>query len=198
MARALTRFRRGRADLLALAAYIAASVALTYPLVLHLSTDVAGRYVDTRIFQWNNWWVKYALLNGLDPNYTRYLYYPSGASLVSHNVNWVSSTLALPLDLAFGPLVAYNLTFLATFFLSGLGAYLLIYRLTAHRGAAFIGGLVFAFAPYHVSGSFDGQMNLANVQWIIGAGRMRSGPASWPRWPAWTAGFSRSLSGCGA
>jgi hypothetical protein len=166
MAGALTRLRRGRADLLVLAAYVAASVALTYPLVLHLSTDVAGRYVDTRIFQWNNWWVKYALQNGLDLNYTRYLYYPSGASLVSHNVNWVSSFLALPLDLAFGPLAAYNLTFLATFFLSGFGAYLLIYRLSGHRGAAFIGGLVFGFAPYHVSGNFDGQMNLANTQWI--------------------------------
>jgi hypothetical protein len=166
MAGALTWLRRGRADLLVLAAYIAASVVLTYPLALHMSTDAAGRYVDTRIFQWNNWWVKYALQNGLDLNYTRYLYYPTGASLVSHNVNWVSSFLALPLDLAFGPLVAYNLTFLATFFLSGFGAYLLIYRLTAHRGAALIGGLVFAFAPYHVSGNFDGQMNLANIQWI--------------------------------
>jgi hypothetical protein len=155
-----------RRELLVLAAYIALSLAFCHPLVLHLSTDVAGRYVDTRVFQWNNWWVKHALLDRLDLDYTRYLYYPSGASLVTHNMNWVSSLLTVPLDLAFGPLVAYNLSFLLTFFLTGYTTYLLVRRLAGHRGAAFLAGLVFAFAPYHVSGNFDGQMNLANVQWI--------------------------------
>ncbi len=157
---------QARRELLVLAAYVVLSVAFCHPLALHLSTDVGGRYVDTRVFQWNNWWVKYALLNGLDLDYTRYLYYPSGASLVSHNMNWVSSFLAVPLDLAFGPIVAYNLTFLLTFFLAGYATYLLVRRITDHRGAAFVAGLVFAFAPYHASGNLDGQMNLANVQWI--------------------------------
>lgn len=160
------RLPQARRELLVLAAYVALSVAFSYPLLLHLSTDVAGRYVDTRVFQWNNWWVKHALLNGLDLDYTRLLYFPSGASLVSHNVNWVSSFLAVPLDLAFGPIVAYNLTFLLTLFLAGYGTYLLVLHITGHRGAAFVAGLVFAFAPYHVSGNWDGQMNLANVQWI--------------------------------
>ena len=160
------RLPQASRELLVLAAYVALSVAFCHPLALHMSTDVAGRGVDTRVFQWNNWWVKHALLNGLDLDYTRHLYYPSGASLVSHNMNWVSSFLAVPLDLAFGPIVAYNLAFLLTFALAGYAMYLLVRHLTGHAGAAFVAGLVFAFAPYHASGNFDGQMNLANVQWI--------------------------------
>ena len=161
------RLSRGQAlDLLVLAAYIVLSLGFCVPLPLRLGTDVAGRYVDTRIFQWNNWWVKYALLNGLDLDDSAYIYAPSGASLVSHNVNWISSFLSVPLDLIFGPTIAYNLTFLFTFFLSGYGMYLLVRDLTDHRGAAFVAGLVFSFAPYHVSGNWDGQMNLANIQWI--------------------------------
>ena len=44
--------------------------------------------------------------------------------------------------------------------------YLLALHLTGRRDAAFLAGLVFAFFPYHVSGNWDGQMNLANMQWL--------------------------------
>jgi hypothetical protein len=152
--------------LLVLAAYILLSLALCFPLPSRLTTHVVGRYVDTRVFQWNNWWVKQAFLKGLDLDHTDFIYYPSGVSLVSHNLNWISSALSIPLDLLLGPTVAYNLLFLLTFFLSAFGAYLLVYDRTRHRAAAFAAGLVFAFAPYHVSGNLDGQMNLANVQWL--------------------------------
>jgi hypothetical protein len=154
------------ADLLAVAAYIVLSLALCWPLPLHLGSDVAGRYVDARVFQWNNWWVKKALLEGRDLDYTDYMYAPSGVSLVSHNFNWASSFLSVPLDLAFGPLVAYNLLYLLTFWLSGFAMYGLALHLTGRRDAAFLAGLVFAFFPYHLSGNWDGQMNLANVQWL--------------------------------
>ena len=73
---------------------------------------------------------------------------------------------AIPLDALFGPIVAYNLTFLISFFLSAYAMYVLVRYLTGHRGAAFVAGLVFAFSPYHVSGNWDGQMNLANTQWL--------------------------------
>ena len=101
-----TRRREVAIELLVLAAYVSLSLAFCYPLPGRMQTDVAGRGVDTRIFQWNNWWVKRALLDGRDLDYTTNLYYPSGVSLVTHNVNWVSSFLAIPLDLLFGPLIA--------------------------------------------------------------------------------------------
>ncbi len=149
-----------------LLAYILISLGMTYPLVAHLNTGVPGRQADARIFQWNNWWVRKALLNGLNPNYTDDIYYPSGVSLVGHNINWVSSTLAVPLSLAFGPTVAYNLTFLLTLWMSAFSMYLLVRYLVQRRDAAFVAGLVFGLFPYHLSGNWDGQMNLANTQWL--------------------------------
>ena len=149
-----------------LATYILLSLALSWPLPARLGRDVAGRYVDARVFQWNNWWVKTAIREGLDLDATRHIYAPSGVSLVSHNFNWVSSFLSLPLDWLFGPLVAYNLLFLLTIWLSGFAMYLLALHLTERRDAAFLAGLVFAFFPYHLSGNWDGQMNLANAQWL--------------------------------
>ena len=133
---------------------------------MRFDTDVPGRQVDARVFQWNNWWVKRAVLSGQNPMYTDMIYYPVGASLSSHNTNWIGSVITIPIDLLFGPVIAYNITFLMTFFLAAFSMYLMVKQLTQRRDAAFIAGLVFAFFPYHVSGNWDGQMNLANIQWL--------------------------------
>ncbi len=153
-------------DALILLAYIALSLAMSYPLPFHMSDRLAGRHSDARVFQWNNWWVRYALSHRLSPIRTDYIYYPSGVSLLSHNVNWVSSFISVPLDLLFGPAAAYNLTFLLTLFLSGFAMYLMARHIIGRRDAAFVAGVLFAFFPYHLSGNWDGQMNLANVQWL--------------------------------
>jgi hypothetical protein len=153
-------------DLLALLVYVLLSLAMSYPLLLHMSDSVAGRHMDTRVFQWNDWWVRKALLEGRDLYHSDYIYYPSGVSLTGHNFNWVSSFLSVPLSLVLGPGMAYNLTFLFTLFMSGFSAYSLTRYLVRRRDAAFVAGLVFAFSPYHISGNWAGQMNLANVQWL--------------------------------
>jgi hypothetical protein len=151
---------------LVLLAYVLFSLAMSYPMPLQMGTRVAGRHMDTRVFQWNNWWLKEALANGLDLYFSEHIYYPSGASLVGHNFNWVSSFLSVPLDYFFGAAVAYNLLFLLTIFLSAFGAYVLVLYLTGRRDAAFVAGLAFGFAPYHISGNWAGQLNLANTQWL--------------------------------
>ena len=46
------------------------------------------------------------------------------------------------------PILCYNLLFLSTFILSGLGAFLLGRELTGSRAAGFVAGLAYAFAPY--------------------------------------------------
>jgi hypothetical protein len=62
------------------------------------------------------------------------------------------STIAAPIYWVTGdPLVAYNLTLLLTFPLSGATMYLLVYRLTRSAPGAFIAGLAFAFAPFRIS-----------------------------------------------
>lgn len=60
--------------------------------------------------------------------------------------------LTTPLQwLGASPLVAYNVMFVATPVLNGLSVYWLGLTLTARRDAAAIGGLAYAFAPYHAT-----------------------------------------------
>src|SRR5262249_18638857 len=58
----------------------------------------------------------------------------------------------LPIYWATGnPILSYNLIFLSTFVLSGLGAFLLVRDLTDNPRAAFVAGAAYAFAPYRVA-----------------------------------------------
>ena len=59
---------------------------------------------------------------------------------ISGPVQWLSGN----------PILAYNVTFLLSFPLSGLSAYLLGRELTGRHDAAWVAGLIYGFAPYRV------------------------------------------------
>ena len=63
-------------------------------------------------------------------------------------LTWMTSPLQW---LGASPVVAYNAAYVALPVLNGLSAYWLCYTLTRRSDAAAIGGLAFAFAPYHAS-----------------------------------------------
>ena len=58
------------------------------------------------------------------------------------------------------PLLVYNLAFLASYALAGVGMYLLVRSLTGRRDAAFVAGAAFAFGPFR-----DGQ--IAHLQMLM-------------------------------
>ena len=62
------------------------------------------------------------------------------------------------------PILCYNLLFLSTFALSGLGMYLLVRELTGNSWAAFAGGLLFAFAPYRLTHA--SHLQVLSSQWM--------------------------------
>ena len=49
------------------------------------------------------------------------------------------------------PILGYNLVFLSTFVLSGLGMFLLARELTGSRSAGFVAGLAYAFSPFRIA-----------------------------------------------
>jgi hypothetical protein len=60
---------------------------------------------------------------------------------------------------------AFNILLLLSFPLSGLFAYLLAYHLTQNRLAAFWGGLLYAFSPYHWIHAYY-HLGIAQIQWF--------------------------------
>ena len=147
-------------------AYALLMVFMTWPIAANLATEVPGGG-DAWQHIWNLWWVKHALLTlHTNPYHTDLLYYPGGVNLYFHTLVLTAGLTAIPLQLlGLNLITSYNLILLSTYVLAGLGAYLLCRYLTGNAWASFVGGLVFAFAPYHSAHLF-GHMNLASLQWI--------------------------------
>ncbi len=120
-----TSKRRG--DILALIAYLLLAIALTYPLVLHFATHVAGDGSDDPALAWNLWWVPFSILNlQRSPIYTDYMFYPIGLNLAFYTLTYLNAFLSIPFQFAFNLVVATNTNLLLSFTLSGFGTYLLV------------------------------------------------------------------------
>ncbi|HKP51153.1 MAG TPA: hypothetical protein VJ183_00730 [Chloroflexia bacterium] len=180
-----------RTHLLVLLGYVVLSIGLTWPIAAKLFTEIPGGG-DAWHNVWNLWWVKQAVVSGQWNLYhTDLLYFPEGVNLYFHTLALTAGVMSLPLQfVGFNLLASYNLVVLSSFVLAGYGTFLLChYLLTAdvriHRRdaenaeilgedkrgrrrvgwAAFVGGIVFAFAPYHLAHTL-GHLNLTMVQWI--------------------------------
>ncbi|HXV97292.1 MAG TPA: hypothetical protein VEC93_02645, partial [Anaerolineae bacterium] len=157
-----------------LLAYFLLTILMTWPTILHLTGGIPGDGFDGWQNYWNLWWVKKALLElGTSPFFTDYLYSPQGASLLFHTLNIFNGLWTLPIQLNFGPAVAYNSVVLVSFVLAGYGGYLLsLYTLTQFkcfpsaglRPAAFAGGLVFTMSPFHMA-HLLGHMQVFSMIW---------------------------------
>lgn len=137
---------------------------MTYPAVLHLTDRLIGNNVDNWIFYWNNWWLEQALREGHNWFFTPYLFYPHGTSLLAHSNSFLNSLIAVALKPAVGPVAAYNLSLLLGLWLSGVGMFYLVHNLTGSPGPALLAGLVFTFAPYHLTQALA-HTHLGSIQW---------------------------------
>ncbi len=158
--------------LLAFAAYLVLTLLLTYPLPLHFTTHIPGGNVDEGAFLWNLWWIKHAIGEmQSSPLATDYIFYPLGINLALYTLTLLNGLLALPITLAFGPIVAANALFVASFVLSGFAMYLLALDCLGAKGratvlASFVAGVVYAFASSRFLYAALGQYDYVSVQWL--------------------------------
>jgi hypothetical protein len=165
------------------------SLALSWPLVAHLGDRLPGTATwafDESTFVWNIWHFKHTLLDlHASPLHSELIWYPLGIDLILYTFNFFNALIALPLQLAISLPVASNLTLLLAMTLSGLGAYLLAYyvlriayytdrdadntsRTTQYglRSAAFLAGLIYAFASNRVVYAALGHYDMVTTQWL--------------------------------
>lgn len=169
---------RYRHHVIALLGYLALTLLMTYPLVREFTRAIPGDGFDGWQNVWNLWWVKRALLvEGSSPYFTSFVDYPVGVYLYFHTLNIFNGLTFLPFTLNGGPLLAYNVAVIFSFVVGGYGTYLLalyVLRATSQRSqhwsrgarlAAFLGGVVFAFSPYHTA-HLLGHMQLISLEWL--------------------------------
>ena len=151
--------------LLPLGLYGLVTVVVTYPLIHRLTTHVPGDGGDALMNLWGYWWVREALATGQHPFFTPLLYAPHGAPLYLHTLNLFNGLATLPVQLAFGPIAAYNAVVFLSFGLAAYFAYLLVARVSGSRWAGFFGGIVYAFGSYHLA-HLLGHANLLASEWL--------------------------------
>lgn len=141
------------------AIYALATLATTWPLAARLTTSVPSDHGDPLLNCFIvEWGVEHVLaLAGGDPGAFRHywdapIFHPEPLALAYSEHLFAQAVQAAPVYAATGDiLLSYNLLFLSTFVLSGLGMYLLARELTGSGPAAFAGGLLYAFALYRVA-----------------------------------------------
>ncbi len=80
------------------------------------------------------------------------IFYPHPLALAYSEHYLPQALQVLPIYAATrNPILCYNLLFLSTFVLSGLGMFLFGRELTGSRTAGFVAGLAYAFAPYRIA-----------------------------------------------
>lgn len=142
---------RWRTTALAFGAYCTLAVLVTFPLVLHVSSqlpnDLGDPLIATTLLWWNahvmpltaRWWDGFGFfpMHGM-VSFSAHLL---GASLIAAPLQWIG----------FNAVAAYNLTFLASFALCAITAYGLALVLARRADAAFVCGLAFGFNPVRIA-----------------------------------------------
>ena len=125
-----------------------------------IKKNILGNGSDPLSFVWFLSWWPWVWEHHLHSLYTDIVWYPVGADAA-----WMTSVpalavLALPITLAYGPVVAYNFLIILAPALAAIGAYELGYYLTKNSISAFVCGLFYGFSTYEMSESL-GHLNLA-------------------------------------
>jgi hypothetical protein len=163
--------RRGVQTTVAAAAYVGLTVVMTWPIAAGLGRDVPADLGDSLLNMWIMAWVAEGVLAILGGQmsfadlWNANIFHPTPLSLTFSEHLVPQAVQGLPAYLATGNVVlAYNLVFLATFVLSGLGTFLLVRELTGSPRAAFVAGLFYAFFPYRL-GQFP-HLQTMSSQWM--------------------------------
>jgi hypothetical protein len=138
-------------DGLAVGLYAVGTFLLTYPLGIFLSSDLMPNSKDTFYKLWDIWWLERLIHGGGQMNMTGMLYYPAGLDITYSAMSWTTSAAALLLKPLVGVFTAYKLLCLFAVFSTGYAAYLLLRTLVRSRSAAWMGGAIYTFLPYHVT-----------------------------------------------
>jgi hypothetical protein len=151
-----------RDALVAASLYAALTLVLTWPLARGLTRDIPSDFGDPLFASWAIAWDATHLGRGW---WKANIFHPHPLSLAYSEHFLAQGLQILPIYAATrNPILCYNLLFLSTFVLSGVGAFLLGRELTGSRAAGFVAGLAYAFAPYRFAA-------LAHLQ-LLSAGWM--------------------------
>jgi hypothetical protein len=189
--------RRGRAPLggagfagLAAALYLGAGALATWPALRHAHTAYLARADpsygepasgDHLQLGYAMWLVGHQLARLAAPWRDPYSFQPESPHVLNLQ-GWLYGLPYWPVERLFGAVVAWNATVLLSYVLAGGATCWWLRSLGLQRGAALVGGLAFALAPYRVmqsTGHLLGMMAFLLPLALLGFERGRDGERRW-------------------
>jgi hypothetical protein len=150
------------------AVYALLAACLTWPVILHPTTLVAGaERSDLWESLWSLWMFQRSAWSGQIPFHTDLIGFPEGGTLVVADL--LNAVLALPLVPLVGLVPTYNVLVLGHLVLSATAAHRLAEALPptgAARGAGWVAGVAWAVAPVLVSGIHNGTSEAIGGGWL--------------------------------
>ncbi len=138
-------------DALYLLALVALVIAMALRYTPNFTGQIAGMWWDPLLNMWTLSWDTTTLLHAPTHLWQAQILYPNNNSL-SFSENLLGETILFaPFFLVtHNPVLAYNVTFYATFLLCGINMYIMARHYTGKSFAAFVAALIYAFAPYRL------------------------------------------------
>ena len=144
--------------------FLVATVFMTWPLAVAPGDQYTGRQ-DFYLNLWILDWVAQAVTTpGLEIFHSDAIFFPRGVGLETQPLSLVQTIPAIPLTLAFGPMVTFNLLALFGFWFAGWVASLWVTSLTGDQVAGLLGGSLFTFSVYHYT--YLPQMGMAMIGFL--------------------------------
>jgi hypothetical protein len=130
----------------------AAAVVLTLPLSGHPTRTLPSDGVDTVLNAWILGWDADRLRHGLQGLWNAPAFFPYHDTLAfSENLLGIAVFVAPVYWATSNPVLTYNVAFLGSFVLSGVGMYVLVRSLTNDRRAASVAAAYYAFCPFRMT-----------------------------------------------
>jgi hypothetical protein len=144
----------------------------TWPLALGLTRDIPWDLGDSLLNAWILAWDADRMLRFLGGDigalrnfWNANIFHPEPLTLAYSEHLFAQAVQILPVYALTGNIIlSYNLLFLSTFVLSGLGMFLFVREITGSARAGFAAGLIYAFAPYRVP-QFS-HLQVISSQWM--------------------------------
>lgn len=155
-----------RALAVVLAFHAACLAAATYPLITRLRSTLPGNWIDPYQHLWIMRWYKSCLLAGRSPLISPDLQYPVGAPLGLFSPLHYQSLLYIPLSFVINnDYFCYNLVWISSLLLTGLGTTFLIWHVLRDRICAGFGGMLAMLSAPVLIHSFD-HLELITLGWF--------------------------------
>lgn len=145
---------------------------MTWPLPAHLTTRIAADLGDPPFVAWILEWTGGQTLSALSGHpgaiasyFDGNIFYPAPLTIAFSEHLTPQMLQILPIyAITHNVILCYNLLFLSTFVVGGLGMYLFVRELTGETIAAFLAGLAFVYAPYRL-GQFS-HLQVMSTSWM--------------------------------